>query len=68
MKRKPLKKAERKMLVFNKMNRKGLSYKQACKELEQELAYLEKQKEAKRIKKRERKSKAIFKLPNLDNG
>lgn len=45
--RKTLKRVERKILVYNKMKNKGLSYEQACNELEQELKYLNEQQKQK---------------------
>lgn len=36
-----LTRTEKKILVYNKMKQKGLSYDEACKELTQELDYLE---------------------------
>ena len=39
---------ERKILVFNKMKREGLDYEQACKKVNEELAFLEKQNQTKR--------------------
>jgi hypothetical protein len=35
-----LNKTERKILVYNKMKQKGLSYEQACKEVQQETEHL----------------------------
>ena len=48
-----LNKTERKILVYNKMKQKGLSYEQACKEVEFELNHLKDLTQKKREEKKQ---------------
>lgn len=48
-----LNKTERKILVYNKMKQKGLSYEQACKEVEFELNHLKELTQKKREEKKQ---------------
>lgn len=60
-KHKPFNKTEMKILVFNKMKNKGMSYDQACKELEKEInAIIENSKKKPDVKKSPDKFKEEF--------
>jgi len=47
---------EKKILVYNKMKRKGLTYEQACEELTQELELMNKQQLEKNKERRNKKT------------
>lgn len=48
-----LNKTERKILVYNKMKQKGLTYEQACKELQKEIEHLKDLTQKKREQKKQ---------------